>query len=133
METPKDLVEDLEKGTPGQRFQRLYRKRQRSPHGGLKNWLFIIGGLLTIGAGVVTYPIPVIPSDILIVLGIALMSQGSRWGARALDHAELWFRRHFGWLIAKWRRLPRAAKWAIYLAWMTLIGGLGYWVYRALD
>lgn len=132
METPKDLVKEVEKGKPGQRFERLYKKRQRSRHGGLKNWLFIIAGLVAIAAGVVTYAIPVIPSEILILVGIASMSQGSRWGARALDRAELWFRRHFSGVIAVWRRLPSGAKWTIYLVWLALISGASYWIYHAL-
>lgn len=132
METPKDLVEQLEKGRPGYRFERLYEKRQRSRHGALKHWLFIVGGLLAIAAGVLTYAIPIIPSDVLIVLGVAFMSQGSRWGARALDRAELWFRRHFGWFIAKWRRFSRPTKWLIYFVWLGLVGALSYWAYRAL-
>ena len=132
METPKQVVEEIEKAAPGTRFQRLYRKRQQSRHGASKNGVFIVAGLLLIGAGVATYAFPIIPSDLVILLGIGILAQGFHWAARALDHAELAFRRHFGWLIAKWRRLPRAAKWAIYLVWLAAISGTSWWIYHAL-
>jgi len=131
METPGELLQEIEEGAPGKRFQRLYRKRQQSAHGGLKNGAFVIGGLVVIAIGVVTYPIPVIPSEIVILAGIALLAQGWSVGARALDAAELWVRRRFGWLIEKWKRLPKAAKIALWIVWIAAISGLSYGVYRA--
>jgi len=130
VETPKETLHELERGSPGKRFQRLYRKRQESRHGGLKNILFIAGGLVVIGVGVVTYPIPVIPSEIAIVIGIALISQGSRYGAIALDKSELWLRKHFSWAFELWGRLSKGAKIAVAIAWTTLLAGLSYGVYK---
>jgi len=132
MDSPKKVIDEIEKAAPGTRFQRLYRKRQQSRHGGAKNGIFIVGGLLLIGAGIATYAIPVIPSDLVILLGVAVLAQGFHWAARALDRAELAFRRHFGWLIAKWRRLPRWAKWAIYIAWLVTLSGTSWWIYHTL-
>jgi hypothetical protein len=132
METPKEVIREIEHAKPGQRFQRLYRERQGSPHGALKNWLFVGAGLATIALGVAAYAIPIFPSDIVILIGIALLAQGSGWGARALDHAELFFRRHFGWLIAKWKKLPRPAKWTIYAVWLGSMSGLSWWIYRSV-
>ena len=132
MDNPKKVVEEIEKAAPGTRFQRLYRKRQQSRHGAAKNGIFIVGGLLLIGAGIASYAFPVVPSDLVILLGVAVLAQGFHWAARALDRAELAFRHHFGWLIAKWRRLPRWAKWAIYIAWLATISGTSWWIYHKL-
>ena len=133
METPKKTLRELEKAPPGKRFQRLYRKRQESPHGGLKRWLFIGIGLLVVAGGVVTYPIPVIPSELLILIGIALLAQGSKHGAIVLDHIEVWLRRHFAWAFVFWGKLSRGAKIAVAGAWMTLLAGLSYWAYKAFS
>lgn len=133
MQTPKKVVRELEKAQPGSRFQRLYRKRSQSHHGKLKNALFILAGLAVIGVGVLTYAVPFIPSEPILLIGIVLLAQGSRWGARALDWTELRFRRHFGWLIKKWRPLPGGVKIAIWLAWTALAGALAYALYRAFS
>jgi hypothetical protein len=130
MTDPKQALEELEKAEPGTRFQRLYSERQQSPHGGLKNWGFAIGGLLVIGAGVATYPVPVIPSEIVILIGLALLSQGSRRGAIILDGAEVRLRRWFAPALKVWNRWPKWAKVSSGLAWTALISGLSYWAYR---
>jgi hypothetical protein len=132
MTGPKQALEELEKAEPGTRFQRLYSERQQSPHGGLKNWGFAIGGLLVIGAGVATYPVPVIPSEIVILIGLALLSQGSRRGAIILDGAEVRLRRWFAPALKVWNRWPKWAKVSSGLAWTALISGLSYWAYRKL-
>lgn len=130
METPKQTLRELEKAPPGKRFQRLYRKRQESPHGGLKKWLFIGAGVLVVAGGVVSYPIPVIPSEIVILVGVALVAQGSKHGAIALDHIETWIRRRFAWALVLWKELSRRAKIAVAAAWMAVVAGLSYLVYR---
>jgi hypothetical protein len=132
VDTPKQAIEELEHAPPGERFQRLYRKRQRSPHRRLKNGLFLVGGLAIIAVGIATEPIPVVPSEIVILLGLALLAGGSRWGAKGLDKLELWFRAHFGGLIRWWNRLPKWARIALSLAWVALVSGGSYFAYRAL-
>src|SRR5512144_2469556 len=87
--TPKKALHDLEKAPPGDRFERLYRKRQRSRHAKGMNVAFNLGGLVVVGIGIATYPIPVIPSEIVILIGLALISQGSMRGAKLLDGAEV--------------------------------------------
>ena len=123
-------LNELKKGEPGERFQRLYKQRQDSPHGGAKNAAFIAIGVLTIALGVLTYPIPVIPSDIVILLGFALLAQGSKAGARALDWLEVRFRRSFPGAIQWWKRLPRGAKLFIGIAWPATVGTLFFLIYR---
>ena len=130
MNAPKAALKELEKAPPGERFQRLYRRRQASAHGGLKNGAFIVAGLLTIAAGVATYPIPVIPSEIVIVVGIALLAQGSRHGAVFMDGAEVRFRRWFAPAIRVWKRWPKWGKVLAGVLWSTALAGLSYGLYR---
>jgi hypothetical protein len=132
MESPRQVMDEIERGRPGTRFRRLYDARQRSPHHRLKNVLYVIGGLAVVAVGVVTYPIPVVPSEIVILLGIVFLAGSSKWGASALDGAELWLRRHFGWLIPKWKRLPKWLRMVIWAAWVVLVSAGSWFAYRAL-
>ena len=131
--SPKKTVRELEKAPPGERFERLYRKRQKSRHARSLNLIFNVGGLLVIAAGIATYPIPVIPSEIVILLGLALVSQGSQRGARLLDGAELRLRRWFAPALKVWRRWPKWLRRSLGVAWMIGISALSYWAYRALS
>src|SRR6478609_2503108 len=92
---PRQTLRALEKAPPGERFQRLYKKRRQAAHGALANAALLTAGVLLVAAGVVTYPVPIVPSDIIILLGIAVFAQGSLRGARALDWIERRFRRRF--------------------------------------
>ena len=130
---PRQTLRALEKAPPGERFQRLYRKRQQSAHRGLMNWAVLIIGLLVVAAGIVTYPVPLIPSDIIILVGIAIFAQGSARGARAFDWLERRFRRRFPGVIKLWKGLPRAGKIGLTTGWMALATTIGILVYRALD
>lgn len=132
MAEPKETLQTLEDAPAGQRFQRVYDKRQQSRNGGRKNVAFIIGGLLVIAAGVATYPVPVIPSEIVIVLGLAILSQGSRRGAIILDGTEVRLRCWFAPAIRVWSRWPKWAQVSAGIAWMGLLAGLSYWAYQAI-
>jgi uncharacterized membrane protein YbaN (DUF454 family) len=126
MATTATALDELKKGVPGRRFQRLYKRRHGSRHGSAKNAAFIALGTLTMTLGVLTYPIPVIPSDVIILLGIALFAQGSKTGATFLDWLEVRFHRRFPGAIEWWKRLPRRTKLFISVAWPTTVGTLFY-------
>ena len=130
--TPKKTLHELERAPPGERFQRLYRKRQRSRHAKGMNVAFNLGGLVVVAIGIATYPIPVIPSEIVILVGLALISQGSIHGAKLLDRTEVRLRRWFAPALKLWRRLPRWARRILAIAWVCVVSGLSYWAYRAL-
>ena len=130
--TPKETLHELESAAPGSRFQRLYRRRQNGRHGRWANVAFNVGGVLTIAAGIATYPVPVIPSEIVILLGIALLAQGSLRGAKILDGAEVRLRRWFAPALAAWRKFPKWLRRALAVAWMVAVAGLSYWAYRAI-
>ena len=91
-----------------------------------------VGGLVVVGIGIATYPIPVVPSEIVILIGLALISQGSMHGAKLLDGAEVRLRRWFAPALKLWRRLPRWARRILAIAWVCVVSGLSYWAYRAL-
>jgi len=128
--TPKKTLKELEKAPPGERFQRLYRKRQTSRRAKGLNVAFNLGGLVVVAIGIATYPIPVIPSEIVILIGLALVSQGSMRGARILDGAEVRLRRWFAPALKLWRRLPKWARRALGVVWVLGVSGLSYWIYR---
>ena len=128
--TPEETLHELERAPPGERFQRLYRKRQRSRHAKGMNVAFNLGGLVVVAIGIATYPIPVIPSEIVILVGLALISQGSIHGAKLLDRTEVRLRRWFAPALKVWNRWPKWAKVSSGLAWTALISGLSYWAYR---
>jgi len=132
LDTKPETLRELEKAAPGSRFQRLYEKRRRSSHGGLKNGAFMIGGLAVIGAGIATYPIPVIPSEVVILIGLAMLSQGSARGARLLDGAEVRMRRWFAPVIRVVRGWPKWARVAAGVAWSCALAGLSWWAWGAL-
>jgi len=130
--TPKQALREIEKAPPGDRFRRLYRKRQQARHAKWMNAAFNVGGLLVIGAGIATYPIPVIPSEIVILVGLALISQGSMRGAAILDGAEMRLRRWFAPALKLWKRLPKWLRRSLAVVWMFGVAGLSYWAYRAI-
>ena len=131
--TPEETLHELERAPPGERFQRLYRKRQRSRHAKGMNVAFNLGGLVVVAVGIATYPIPVIPSEIVILVGLALISQGSLHGAKFLDGTEVRLRRWFAPALKLWRRLPRWARRTLAVVWVVSVSGLSYWAYRALS
>jgi hypothetical protein len=131
--TPRKTLHELEKAPPGERFQHLYRKRQRSRHAKGMNVAFNLGGIVVVGIGIATYPIPVIPSEIVILIGLALISQGSMHGAKFLDGAEVRLRRWFAPAFKLWRRLPKWARRALALAWVVAVSGLSYWACRKIS
>jgi uncharacterized membrane protein YbaN (DUF454 family) len=133
MASPKQTLKALEKAPPGERFRRIFQERQKSRHGKQMNVAFVIAGLVVIGIGVATYPVPVIPSEIVILIGLGLLSQGSRTGARLLDGAEVRLRRWLAPALKAWRRWPKWAKVCASIAWMALVSGLSYWIYLQIS
>lgn len=124
----KQTWREFKRSSPGCRFQELYQRRQRSHRGGMKRALFIGGGLLIIAAGVFSFPVPFIPSELLIVAGLALFAQGSMRAARLLDWIELRLQGPFLWAWRIWRPLPRVAKVLLGAFWMALLAMAWVWL-----
>lgn len=119
---------EFKRSRPGHRFQDLYQRRRRSRHAGAKRALFIVGGLLTVVAGVTSFPVPVVPSELVILTGLAIFAQGSGRAARVLDWVELRLRGPLLWAWGIWRPLPRAAKVLIGTLWAALLSAVWVWV-----
>jgi hypothetical protein len=124
----KQAWREFKRSPPGCRFQELYQRRRRSHRGGAKRAFFIGGGLLTIAAGVVSFPVPGVPSELIIVAGLAILAQGSVYAARVLDWIELRLRGPFLWAWRIWSPLPRMAKVVIGALWMVLLAFAWVWL-----
>lgn len=124
----KQAWREFKRSPPGSRFQELYRRRQKSRRAGAKRALFIIGGLLIIAGGVVSFPVPGIPSELIIVMGLAILAQGSKHAARVLDWIELRLRGPMLWAWRIWRPLPRALKIVLGVLWMALLALAWVWL-----
>lgn len=120
---------ELAAGEPGRRFQEMYRRGQSGRSLGRK-LLVLGGGVLLVAAGIASFPVPAVPSDLLILLGIALASQESPRMAHSLDRLELRLQPQLRWAARGWRRLPRALRVLLALLWMGTVGLAGYGVHR---
>ena len=121
----KQAWREFKHSAPGHRFQELYQRRQQARRGGAKRALFIGGGLLTIAGGVVSFPVPGVPSELIIVAGLAMFAQGSLRAARILDWIELRLR---GPYLRFWKPLPRWAKILIGVLWTALLAASWFWL-----
>jgi uncharacterized membrane protein YbaN (DUF454 family) len=121
----KQAWREFKHSAPGRRFQELYQRRQRSRRSGAKRALFIVGGLLIIAGGVVSFPVPGVPSELIIVTGLAIFAQGSMRAARILDWIELRLR---GPYLRVWKPLPRWAKFLIAVLWTALLAMAWIWL-----
>jgi uncharacterized membrane protein YbaN (DUF454 family) len=124
----KQAWREFKRSRPGCRFQELYQRRQKSRRAGAKRALFIVGGLLIIAGGVISFPVPGIPSELIIVAGLGIFAQGSKRAAQILDWIELRLRGPMLWAWRIWRPLPRAAKIVIGALWMALLAMVWIWL-----
>lgn len=90
--------------------------------------LFIGGGLLTVAAGVASFPVPGVPSELIILTGLAIFAQGSMRAAKILDWAELRLRGPLLWAWKLWSPLPRVAKVLIGALWTALLAAVWVWL-----
>lgn len=81
----KQAWREFKRSEPGCRFQELYQRRQKARRAGAKRALSILGGLLVITGEVASFPVPGIPSELIIVAGLAIFAQGSKRAAQILD------------------------------------------------
>ena len=128
----KQTWRQLKAQPSGSRFEKLYRLRQKSQRYRLHKAAYLCGGVLLIAAGVLSYPVPFIPSEVLILLGIGLLAQGSLLGARILDWIERRLRGPFRWVARLVKPWPRSVKVALATLWMALLSFAGYGVYRLI-
>ena len=125
MQRLKQAWREFKRSPPGRRFQELYERRRQSRRGLAKRVLFIVGGLLAVAAGIATFPVPGVPSELIIITGLAIFAQGSKRAARILDWIELRLRGPF---LRIWRPLPHAAKVLLAALWMALLAAAWVWL-----
>ena len=125
MQRLKQAWREFTSSPPGRRFQELYERRRQSRRGLAKRVLFIADRLFAVAAGIATFPVPGVPSELIIVTGLAIFAQGSKRAARILDWIELRLR---GPLLRIWRPLPRAAKVLLAALWMALLAAAWVWL-----
>ena len=121
----KQAWREFKHSAPGRRFQELYRRRQGSRRAGAKRALFIVGGLLIIAGGIISFPVPGVPSELIIVTGLAIFAQGSMRAARILDWIELRLR---GPYLRIWKPLLRWAKILVGALWTALLVIVWVWL-----
>jgi uncharacterized membrane protein YbaN (DUF454 family) len=124
----KQTWRQLKRSSPGHRFRDLYQRRQRSRRAGAKRAFFLGGGLLTVAAGIASFPVPGVPSELIIVTGLGIFAQGSRRAARLLDWIELRLRGPLLWAWRIWSPLPRMAKVLIGALWTALLAIVWVWL-----
>jgi uncharacterized membrane protein YbaN (DUF454 family) len=124
----KQAWREFKRSPPGRRFQELYERRRRSRRAGAKRAFFIGGGLLTVAGGVASFPVPFVPSELIILTGLGIFAQGSVRAARLLDWVELRLRGPMLWAWRIWSPLPRAAKVLLGALWTALLAAAWVWL-----
>lgn len=119
---------EFRRSPPGRRFREQYERRRRARHAGAKRALFVVGGLLTVAAGVASFPVPFVPSEVVIVIGLAVFAQGSARAARVLDWVELRLQPALRRARKVWSPLPRIAKVLIGALWTGLLAMAWVWL-----
>jgi hypothetical protein len=95
-ETAKQQVSEFWCGTPGQRFQQYYRRRQQAMRAQPWQKAVSVGlGLVLVVVGVALSIPPGVPGFLITLPGLGLLATQSRTLARWLDRAELKLRRLF--------------------------------------
>ena len=101
----------LRRAPRGDRFQELNRRRsEEGRNGGARRTFAITVGALLVILGLLTYPIPGPPSNLMILVGLALIAQELIWVARALDGLEVRAHGRHRKNVAAWRRLTDRMK-----------------------
>lgn len=88
--------QEFKRFSPGQRFQRLYERRQRTRRSPWKRLLYLGTALVLVIAGMVMLPAPG-PGTVVVALGAAMLAQESSLVARALDWCEARIRQLVAW------------------------------------
>jgi len=120
---------EFKNDTPGKRFLNRFEKTERTP--GLRGWriAIMVVGLLVAAAGIVLMPLPG-PGILIVALGAAMLSQGSKGMARVLDWLEVRARKLAEKAKRAWTAAPMPIKGAVALLAVIVVTGFGYLTYR---
>jgi uncharacterized protein (TIGR02611 family) len=99
----KSYWHDLAKAPPGERFERLHRRR-RSAHTSLaKRTSYLIAGFAVMVLGLIMMPAPG-PGTLVFLAGGAMVAHESLWAAQAMDALEVRARRLLAAALQRWRQ-----------------------------
>jgi hypothetical protein len=118
-------------GSPGQRFQQQFSRRQRSSPGAVQKALFGGGGILLMTAGIFFLFVPG-PGLVILLLGAVLLAQQSLLAARALDWTEIRARKPLIWSLGAWRSASPALKVLLVVLALVLAGAMGFGAFKFL-
>jgi hypothetical protein len=115
---------------PGERFVRLYYRREARPSGWQRSTFLGLGVLLML-IGVVMMAAPG-PGTVVFLLGAAVAAQESLRVARVMDRTEVGLWRAARFARAWWRRRSTAAKLAVAVTAGTMSASAGLAGYKLL-
>ncbi len=120
---------ELQNGTPGERFQEHYHRRQKTRKSGWRRPLILVSGIAVVAAGVFFLPAPG-PGFLIIFAGGGLLAQESLAAARLLDWAEVRLRKTAAWGFGVWKSSPAPVKILLVLVGLGLAAAAAYLGYR---
>ena len=127
----KQSWRDFEEDTPGERFQKYYKRRHQFRQSAWRKALLIAGGLLVIAVGVFMLVAPG-PGLLVVFLGAVLVAQQSLLAARTLDWLELRLRALTAWFLRIWHCAPRVIRVSLVLLAIVLTGAVASGTYLVL-
>lgn len=107
---------ELRRGRPGHRFADRYERAQRAQNrnGTVKRIILIVVAILCVAVGLVLTVMPG-PAFVFFILAGGILATESRAVARFMDASEVVARKTARRTQRFWRRLPRAARFALLL------------------
>ena len=130
LEKWKQSWKEFERTPPGERFERMYRRRKTSGSPALRVGLIAAGILLIVG-GVVLLAIPG-PGLLVIAFGGALIAQQFLFVARAFDELELLLRKLYRAALRFWKKASWTVRTAIVALAALVAAGAAYGGYLVL-
>lgn len=129
LEKWKESWKEFERSPPGERFERMYRRRRMTGSAAVRVGLIAAGVLLIVG-GIVLLAIPG-PGLLVIAFGGALIAQQFLFVARAFDQLELLLRKLHRAGLAFWKKASTAVRAAIVASAALVAAGATYLAYLA--
>jgi hypothetical protein len=119
----------LRTGRPGERFQRLYRMRQRSARSKLRKIVVLTIGVVVTGLGLFFLPAAG-PGTPILLIGASMVAGESLLSARLFDWLELRLRKLISVAFRLWNETPLVLRAVIALCLVILLGAIAYAVYE---
>jgi hypothetical protein len=122
---------ELERDSPGKRFQHRYERKHEGGRGGGSRLLTLSAGVLVFAAGLFFLPAPG-PGFLIVLLGAALLAQESLGAARLLDRAEILLQDLYAWAVRVWKGASLPGRIALAAVAALIVAGLAWAAYFVL-